>query len=170
MLQHSLMVLIPGEYLERLVCLLQMMDIFSTLRQDLKDVKVAILISFSFTARNITAWFFWIRRRNNSLFKILITVSLRRIAWQRKIITTLIIISQNKFCHLSWIVTLRESWSHFYLFYYAFYLDSFSDEIILIRWYKCLILTLDICNTNKSGYFVITYNNVNSHVLIMQLV
>ena len=58
MLQHSLMVLIPGEYLERLVCLLQMMDIFSTLRQDLKDVKVAILISFSFTARNITAWFF----------------------------------------------------------------------------------------------------------------
>ena len=58
MLQHSLMVLIPGEYLERLVCLLQMMDIFSTLRQDLKDVKVAILISFGFTARNIPAWFF----------------------------------------------------------------------------------------------------------------
>ena len=52
MLEHSLMVLIPGEYLVLLVCLLQMMDVFSILQQNLcciiiyykRNVKVAILI------------------------------------------------------------------------------------------------------------------------------
>ena len=58
-----------------------------------RNVKVAIFIWFSFTARNITAWLVLVRRRKNSLFKILITVSVWRIAWKRKTTTNFIIIS-----------------------------------------------------------------------------
>ena len=79
-----------------------------------KSVKVAIFIWVSFTARNVTAWFIRVRRRKSTLFKALITVSVWRIAWPRKITTIVIIISQNKFCHFSWSVTLLGSWSHFW--------------------------------------------------------
>ena len=79
--------------------------------------------------------------------------------------------SQNKFCYFSLSVSCLGLEAIFNLFYYALYLDNVSDEIILISDINVLILTLDICNTYKSGYFIIiTYNNVNSQVLIMQLV
>ena len=56
----------------------------------------------------------------------------------------------------------------FDFFYYALYLDSVSDEIILISGINVFILTLGMCNIYKSGYFIIII--IIDEVLVMQLV